>query len=533
SFLELLSTPSKPELLGKVMFSGFLGIDPIDVSKALEKANKEKVPLVDIVKISPELSEFYKKLSHLSRIAANESAVKGFEKIARESGFFEFMVKHPRAHELFVLYDGLLQTVIRFAERRKAALLNDFVGELLKAGEYSKDILVSKIPPDGVELMTAHGSKGLEFDYVFIVNTNEGIWSGRKAHKAFFLPTGALKDAIEDERRLFYVALTRARKGVWATYAKRGMDGKELSPSRFLYEMGENVEDIKDVQTVLVTEKTDFKRTLPLLIKDKAYLNKLFIERGFPVTHLNNFLDCPWRYFFTNLLRVPTVQDNTALYGSAMHNALKDYFNAYAREEDISINKTIQLFESYLQRTHMTEKDLEVFAKSGAEELRGYLSQANFSRSIFNEFTIMGVPFPVGGVEIVLNGKLDKVEVLGSGGVNVVDYKTGKPKSRNEIMGQTKNADGNYKRQLVFYKLLLNEYKRGEWNMKTGTIDFIKPDDRGKLHHEVFVIEDKEIEELKVLVKDTAQKILDLSFVNENCDDEYCEWCRLGKGLGQ
>jgi DNA helicase-2/ATP-dependent DNA helicase PcrA len=69
---------------------------------------------------------------------------------------------------------------------------------------------------------------------------------------------------------------------------------------------------------------------------------------------------------------------------------------------------------------------------------------------------------------------LDKLEFIDGDIVNVVDYKTGKPKTRNELMGETKNANGDYYRQLVFYKLLLKYWNDGKYNMQSGIIDFNK-----------------------------------------------------------
>ncbi len=175
----------------------------------------------------------------------------------------------------------------------------------------------------------------------------------------------------------------------------------------------------------------------------------------------------------------------------------------------------------------MPEADFKQYVRDGKREVKAYLLHWQFPRAIFNEFKIVGVPFLAGKDEIVLTGKLDKVEIIRDGIVNVVDYKTGKPRTRNEIMGKTKSSNGDYLRQLLFYKLLLNRYKQGEWKMEKGTIDFIKPDPRGKFHREEFEIGDEEVRELENSVSDAVQNILSLSFWNQTCGEKECEWCRL------
>ena len=427
------------------------------------------------------------------------------------------------------MYAALLDAVTRYAERDKKATLADFVGRLEKAKSHGHSITASHIPPDGVQLLTAHGAKGLEFDYVFILHANDGVWGGRKNRRPFVLPIGIVsEDAVEDERRLFYVALTRARKGIFVSYCQRGDDGKERSPSRFIFEIADEHKEEKTIPY----DTSSYQRPPPKSpheapILEAKYLRQLFLERGFSVTHLNNFLECPWRYFFVDLIRIPRRQDNAALYGSAVHDALKHYFDAYAREEDIKPERAAELFENYLYRTHMPDYDFKRFVKEGKREVKEYLSYWKFSRTIFNEFKIVGVPFQVGKDEVVLTGKLDKVEIVRDGVVNVVDYKTGKPRTRNEILGKTKSSSGDYFRQLVFYRLLLGRYKKGEWNMETGTIDFIKPDARGTFHREEFVISDGEVKELEGVISNTVQDIVSLAFWNKTCGEKDCEWCRL------
>jgi DNA helicase-2/ATP-dependent DNA helicase PcrA len=128
---------------------------------------------------------------------------------------------------------------------------------------------------------------------------------------------------------------------------------------------------------------------------------------------------------------------------------------------------------------------------------------------------------------IRLRGDLDKIEFLSETRVNVVDYKTGKPKSRNQIEGKTKSSNGNYKRQLVFYKLLMQLYQNGTYTMASGEIDFVEPDDRGRYRKERFEITQEEVDELKQTIAATAKEIYDLAFWNTRCGEKNCRYCAL------
>ncbi len=104
--------------------------------------------------------------------------------------------------------------------------------------------------------------------------------------------------------------------------------------------------------------------------------------------------------------------------------------------------------------------------------------------------------------------------------------------TRNEIEGQTKNSDGNYKRQLVFYKILLDKYPGNiegsiKYMMETGELDFIEPDTSGKYKKEKFIISEDEEKELITIIQMTTKDIANFEFWDKKCDDKKCEYCKL------
>lgn len=147
-----------------------------------------------------------------------------------------------------------------------------------------------------------------------------------------------------------------------------------------------------------------------------------------------------------------------------------------------------------------------------------------------SEFSI-NVSLSVPGVgEIPVGGKLDRLDVNPDGTVTVIDYKTGKAKSENEIRGLTKSSDGNYYRQLVFYKLLLA--KDGRYAMNEGALHFVEPDEKGKCIIRRFAITDAEVAALEAELIVAAQSIADGSAFTTACDPEQCDYCDLVGLLG-
>ena len=516
-----------------------LPLDPYDVikdRKVMEKAGIEEID---------KLLEIYKKVSSFKRGAKNKGAVQAFEDIVRESGFLVYILNKPSAAEKLAKLHALFDQIKSLIESHKDYTLENFFEylDIIKEHNVLIKTTVFEQAPNRVRLMTAHKSKGLEFEYVYIINAVDGHWGSRRHYEHIKLPRrvySLLKkveesfsgESDEDERNLFYVALTRVRKQASILYAKQNQNGKEQLPSRFIMEI--KPELIKKVETKVELKKKEdleFSLTpsLPSTAKEKEFLNQLFYQQMFSPTALNNYLQCPWKYFYNNLLRIPGAPNKHLIFGTAVHNALKSFFDRFGKGENPGKKYLINRFVESLNSQPIKEKDYKEALSKGKAALSGYYDHyyKSWSKNILNEFSIKGIDL---GGGIMLSGKLDKIILLdSSNNINVIDYKTGKPRSRNEIEGLTKNSKGDYKRQLVFYNLLLNHYQEGKFNMKAGEINFIEPDSKGNYKKELFDINPEEMVALEKQIKAVAKEILSLSFWDKTCDDPDCEYCKLRK----
>jgi DNA helicase-2/ATP-dependent DNA helicase PcrA len=319
---------------------------------------------------------------------------------------------------------------------------------------------------------------------------------------------------------------------VTITYAREDDTKREVLPSVFIGELRTDL--IEEIKTDEHEEKyksdpgfsfQPAQATDTHSIKDQAFVHDLFTKQGLSVSALNNYLECPWKYFYQNLIRIPQAPTKHQAYGTAVHGALADLFKRL-KEEDVSRDYLLASFEGWLNRGSFSPHDFAEAKEKGIKALTGWYDEYHkiFNTNALVEYRINGVAL---SDDIRLTGVLDKVEFGDGNEVTVVDYKTGKPKSRNELEGKTKSADGNYYRQLTFYKLLLKYFKDGEHAMHAGVIDFIEPDEKGKYHKELFEITDAEVSELEKLILKTGQEILSLSFWDKKCDDRDCEFCTL------
>lgn len=534
---ECINDLSNQELLAKVLFIDFFEIEPLAIYTALAKVRTDKKKLYEI--IGAEFPDVAEKLSSWASLAHNKPFVHVFETIIRESNFLTATLKSENSLERLATLEVFFEEARRLAGARKEYFVADFIRHLHRVREHG---ILTKTGAGnmkkGVRLMTAHRSKGLEFEFVYIIGAYDGHWGNKTQRNYFHVPlvSGASSAGIDDERRLFYVALTRARREVAITYARGGGEGeqshREQLPAQFIGEIEESLKKMYVHDETISIKEHLSSQSKTAEIDHKEYLQKIFLEQGLSVTALNNYLKCPWEYFFVNLIRIPKAQDKHQMYGTAVHETLKTFFEKYRVEEDMSKKDFLKLFEFNLARLPLSPTDFEDTLKKGIASLGGYYDtyKNTWPRHLLAEFGVKGVHIESAIGTILLKGQLDKVEILdGGSAVNVVDYKTGAPKSRNHIEGKTKDANGNYKRQLVFYKLILD--LDGKYNMRSGELDFIEPDSSGKYRKERFDILDSEVAELKKLVIEKAEEIYNFSFMDKNCGEKDCEYCELGRSL--
>ncbi len=562
--------------LYEMLHVDFLGLEPLDLYKLIEYSRKNHFNPYDVIRSekhlkeagvegTERLGELFKQLSSWKKLSQNTGAASVFEIIVRESGLLAHLLANDDPFGKIEKIRALFDQVKALIENHKDYTLEQFLEYLDMLQEHRIMLKNGNLHAKSgkVRLMTVHKSKGLEFDYVYIPHLFDGHWGNKRRTEHFKIPNSVFKidNALEesqnqDERNLFYVALTRAKKEITLSYSKQGTNGREQLVSQFIDEMDAVFTELGDAkeyenelsgkQELLFAES----RHSALKLNDKEYLNELFKKYGLSVTALNNYLDCPWKYFYSNLVRIPEAPNKHLIFGNAIHQSLKDFFDKF-KEADPGPEYMVKRFEEELAHQPIEESEYREVLAKGRKCLPEYYKEyhATWPKNYLSEFKIDGIEITP---DIKINGKLDKIEILDSANnVNVVDYKTGKPKTRNAISGNTAtrrvsersggrmttSSDGNYKRQLVFYSLLLSRFSDGphshgfggqsKYKMVSGDIDFVEPDEKGKFKKEIFVINKEEVVELEELIKKTGDEIMSLAFWDKTCGEKDCHYCAL------
>ena len=404
---------------------------------------------------------------------------------------------------------------------------------------------------NGVNLLTAHASKGLEFQHVYVLNCVASAWEKkRRMPLPFSLQQLYAKDrddvVLEEVRRLFYVAMTRAETSLNLVYFSRDKSGKEIARSEFLDELDgvESVEHIapelnydkaRKVYGHLFTEASIKK--IDLL--DPPFLDEYLETYQLSVSHLNNYIECPTKFYFQNILRVPAPKNVYMSFGIAIHNAMDHITRLYNEQSpEFTDQKLRELYEFYLKKEKavFSEKDYDGFLSLGKNILTDYFETTTGSWKAIEkiETEVLIDRVVVDGVPI--KGQLDRIEVTGKT-VNVVDFKTGDAERGVKKMRPPKeNADesdslekrfgGSYWRQIMFYSLLVNGDSSRDTTMISGEMAFIEPVGPGEFIREKVMITPMASSIIRHQVKDVYDRIRNRDFLS-GCKKEDCYWCNF------
>ena len=562
------------ELLFEILHYDFYKIPPIETAKLtvevnskkysgaatslrrllFDKANQPPKDLFD-TGISSKLKMVSGIIENLLGDVANVSLQQLLDNIIRNAGVLPYIMQHQQKLKLLQLLTALFDFVKEETGRNPYLDLKGFIEIIDLMEKEALPLPLTEVSGNekAVNLLTAHGSKGLEFEYVFFAGVNASSWEKkRKPGGGYKLPDtmfasspsfgggqGEVAAEGEELRRLFYVALTRAEKHLYISYAKFSNEAKGLEPSMFIAEIQE-VHNLPVEQILIPAEEMaefnllQFTAQAPEISHDEDdFIDGLLSKFDMNVTALNNYLKCPLQFYYNNLIRIPSGKNEATEFGSAVHYAIERLFKKMqdgGQEKFGSKDELMADFEWYMRR-HRENFTQESFARRmeyGEEVLSNYYNKYinSWVKVVAIERNIKGVV--VDGVP--LKGKMDKLEFDGKN-INVVDYKTGDiDKALPSLKGPNdkKPEGGNYWRQAVFYKILIDNYTLKDWKVISTEFDFIEPDKKKEYRKEKIIITPEDTNVVREQIADTWDKIQAKDFYT-GCGKEDCHWCNFVK----
>jgi DNA helicase-2/ATP-dependent DNA helicase PcrA len=483
SYFRLLDDYRESSALFRVLNMTEFKISYLDLQNIIKESKKKYWSLFEGLqnaeKIKGVASDSLPKINKLlnlieahSVLARDKKPSHVFVKFVYDSEILKNL-NHEKDKEIFSYINQFYQKIKKFEADDENLRLKDFLEVLdfeLEAGDFGR-LKNDFVDVDTVKVMTVHSAKGLEFKHVFLVDLVERRFPSDNRKDKIPVPQLLIKEKlgdsdnfhIEEERRLFYVALTRAKESLYLTCSKDYGGAREKRPSLFIKESNlelsvsekinfDDLDFFKDLKTISEENLGEF-----LLVKEELKLPSYFSYSQFA-----SFDKCPLQYKYAHLLKVPVPTEKYNLtFGKVIHNTLYHFLLPILQggnnlQSDLFSDQKISIKE--LNEKRILDLYRQFWQDEGYEDklvrneynLKGKDILKNFCKSLLSGklpqiyFLEKDLRYKFNNQTII--GRIDRIDKLENGKFEIIDYKTGNAK-------ESLSADD--KRQLLLYKIMI------------------------------------------------------------------------------
>lgn len=513
-----------------------LGLSETDIAQLTLHCRKKSTSLTAAMKsaasmfqISPEgharISEILATLGALATAAKRLPVSELFLEVIKSTGLHGDVLQLSEfdQQEQFGYLQKFFERLKKFEASQDDPTLHHFLAEFeheRDAGEAGALATDPELGPDVVNVMTVHASKGLEFPFVFIVNLVEQRFPSQRRGDPIEIPSGLIKDRVEgdpkdhhleEERRLFYVAMTRAKRGLFLLSAEDYGGTRKRKRSRFLTEL-----DLESKLTNQIRNELEQPKQQP-----KPSEARHTLPQRVSFTQIAAFSTCPLQYKFAHVLKVPVFGRHSLSFGKTMHNTLQKFMELILQQQDkpqaslFDVPKAVEipeksklmklLEESWIDEWYPSETIREEYRQKAKESLNGFYEEVKqqLPRVAFLE---KGFTLKIG--DVTVKGRIDRADQC-EDGIEIIDYKTGKPKEK---------LSWDDRKQLILYQLAAESCFDPVLKVKKLTYHYLEDNSRVS-----FEAKEKEKEKLEAEILATVEAIKSSGF--KPTPGFHCQYC--------
>ena len=513
-FARSVVDPFNSANLFQVMHNSLFGISAKELLMLLMQGRAVRKSLWELIseKNEPEIEFLKKVITEGQKQLPKGKTSKILLDFIGETGFLkQFTSKETLENQLKLKNLNLFFNKIKRFEtdNKEAGILEfvDWLDLLIEAGENPAQAEIEDI--DTVSLITVHGAKGLEFNVCFVVNCVADRFPTRKRGDPIDFPDKLIKESLpegdshlEEERRLFYVAATRARDFLFFTLAKDYGGSREKRPSVFLNELNLAIQPGK-----LGSAQMSFLGLAPIIVKPRKIIEGKFALAYISYSQIDTFLACPLKYKYRYLLQVPTRPHHALTFGSTIHSTLRDFHLAQLRGYRPDIKTLLGFYTKHFDETgYDSEEHKKKRRLAGEKMLQGYFNV--YKEKLPGKPLFLEKKFRLRIADIPLIGKIDRIDKVGEA-FELIDYKTGSARDQKKV-----DAD----RQLTVYAMAA----RNALNIDPQTLSlyFIETNDKISTARG-----SEQIKEEKEKIKEVIDKIKNSKFEATSGYPYPCKYC--------
>lgn len=522
AYLHLIDSPANDIACVRVLAAPAWSLEPGDLVRLAERARKEKKALYEMLQ-GPQ-GQLAFDASHAALGKLIEFVSDQRKTLHRRSArgiladLLQWLEVAQRASPQDRKYVKRLSEFVKEWEpKSETQSLAEFVEYLDYYGQAGGTIsLEDDIPGDAVQLMTVHGAKGLEFPQVFLLRVNNKKFPAAERSRVFEFPAALMKEGepseqfhIQEERRLFYVALTRAENRLTLTTVteKKGkipvfIEDLLMDPAikrRDIYQMKPKLPE-----TPAITKKQSPYAGDPLLfaLSEPAKIFSRIADWALefhPLTPeplalspsaVSGYRTCPQQYLFSRSWRLREGPKAVLSFGSVMHTTIKRFVDQLRKGVKLPFEDVARVFDTEWTSAGFEDDYQEQgYKQEGLEQLRVFYTSILATSSQVLELE-KSFELPLEN-NVTIIGRMDQVNSLGGKDVEIIDYKTGKPK---------KDVDAKRDLQLSLYALAAKEIF--EWNPVRLVFHYLQNNQIQVTTRDV-----KQLEEAQAIVLEAANDI--------------------------
>lgn len=560
NFLKAVENFYDASALFRIMRMICFNMADADIQKVTFLAKKKSLSFFEILEhageyhISPDGVQIAYKIISLLQEAVSLNRTLSPSKVIyhflQKSGCLEYLSVKEQEGDVDILHQiyqlrQFFDILARYEEIHPDAHVASFLEQynyMVESGDEGK-LYQPVDTPDSVNVLTVHAAKGLEFKYVFIVNIVEERFPTRRRGGGIEIPDALVKETIpqgdyhlQEERRLFYVAVTRAKKGLYFTAAKSYGGVREKKISRFLSEIGYSFDQINKGEKL-------FDVLSPPLKGERSFSKSTsdIVPSTFSFSQIKSYETCPYQYKLAHVLKIPTKSNASFSFGQTIHRTLEKFYsllqerNAQTQASlfDVTtpqktdglavptLTELLQLYQdNWIPDWYKDKKQREEYYEKGKEILKVFYSSQE------GKWTVplaLEAPFKIKIGNESIQGRIDRIDQLDDGSLHILDYKTGTPKEK---------VEGDDKDQLLVYQIVAESLPQWRNVGPIGKLTFYYLNNNTQVS---FVAGNKDLEKLKEKIDTTISRIKQKEFdatpnqvICRNCDfRDICEYRSL------